>query len=261
MSVENSARMGTTSSGTGDLDLVPLPGFTPYAGSNAVTYAIWTPLGAYEEGTASVVARKLVGRVVTASSNSNALIGVPQPPAGVVIYISAQIAASGGGAFDDGNYGGIIVSGSGTVVEIADDAVTANTIPLGELPVDRLDGGGLKTVEEVKADLSLPTAANQVILQWHRSAIANGTYAVLLSAKFPFTITEMTHSGSEALTVTPKNGSTNITGLASTAVTTSTATATATAANTFAVSDALNVTVADIATTGDVRLEFLCTRT
>jgi len=254
-------RMGTRSSGTGDLELVTLAGEPPYKGSNAVSYSIQTPLGAFETGYADYTGRFLMGRAVVTSSSSNNLISVPVPPAGVVVTLTARVAEEASGAFTDGDYGGIVVSSGGTIVVLGEASVTAEAIPVGEIPADRIEGGELKSLVELKTDLSLPTDADHVVLIWHRSGIANGTYAVHLKAQFPFMVTAMAHSGSESLTVTAKNGTTNITGLATVAVTTATAQATATAANTFAIGDALNVTVADIATTGDVRLEFLCTRT
>jgi hypothetical protein len=81
--------MGTRSSGTGDLELVALAGEAPYSGSNAVSYGIVTPIGATENGTASIVGGWLRGRTVVTSSNSNNAISVPMPPAGVEIETNA----------------------------------------------------------------------------------------------------------------------------------------------------------------------------
>lgn len=139
------ARMYTTSSGTGDLDLVAVAGEAPYSGNNAVEYSIHTPLGAYETGTASVVSARLVGRTVVTSSDANALISVPQPPTAVSIYLTPQVVppeASGDG-LADGNYGDITVGGDGTTMAINNGAVDLTATVTGILPLANGGTGAL----------------------------------------------------------------------------------------------------------------------
>lgn len=247
MSVVGWAQMGVRNGGTGDLDLVALAGQTPYSGSNAVEYLITTPFGAFEEGTASVVGGRLSTRTVTSSSNSDAAITVPVPTRGVVVYLNAQIPAAstgGGGSFEDGDYGGIIVSGGGTVVSLVPEEVSEAI------------GAEEVTAAEVRTTLGVPASLGQrcQLGPLHFKGIADGDHELLTYADFPGTITKAITVGSEALTVNVKNGATSVTGLGAIAVTTSIANTNATAANTFAIGDRLIMTVSDTATTADVSI-------
>lgn len=230
------AAFNTNTGGSGDLTLTSVAVDSPDDDATVRTYYYCEAAdgAVFEYGICAVLDGNISERQVIASSSGTSRVILPR--SGVTVYLSPPFAETA-------------------------NTVSADDIPVGEIPADRIAGGELKTPADVKADLNLPTSAKDVVLIWHRSGIANGTHPVHLKAKWPFTINSMVHSGSEALTVTPKIGSTDITGLASTAVTTSTAEATATAANTVAENDAFNVAVADIATTADVRLEFYCTRT
>jgi hypothetical protein len=257
--------MGVRNGGTGDLELVTLGGNPPYSGSNAVEYLITTPFGAFEEGTGAVVSGFLRSRVVTSSSNSDAAINVPIPTRGVVVYLNAQVPAAssggGGGSFEDGDYGGIVVSGGGTVVTIGEDAVTAGTIPDGEITADKLANGVVQTTAELQDDLGVPnTLGKRCELVYQFVGIANSTQVLDPKATFPYTIAKLNHEGSEALTANVRIGSTSVTGLSAVAVTTSNADSTATAANVVAIGDRVTVIFTDIATTANVMLKLVVDR-
>jgi len=248
-----SVRMGTRSSGTGDLELVALAGEVPYSGSNAVAYGIVTPIGATENGTASIVGGWLRGRTVVTSSNSNNAISVPMPPAGVVVYLEAQIPDGTGSTFNDGDYVAFTVSGGGTVATINDAVITAEHIVPGTITPTELQDADVVTVAELQAALGVPaTDGDKGDLLFSLSGVANGTYPLDPLASWPYTITALVATGSEALTAAVQIDGVSVTGLSAVAVTAAQSITAGTAANAVVAGDVVTLVLTDIATTGDI---------
>jgi len=256
-----SFRMGTRSSGTGDLELVALAGEAPYSGNNAVAYSIITPYGASEEGTGSVVGGWLRGRVVTTSTNSDTAISVPVPPKGVVLYLDEAVPAPAGGVFTDGNYDAFTVTGNGTIATLNTDVVLADNIQDGEIDASKLAGGVVLTTAQLQDDLGVPnTDGTKVDLLFSLSGVANGTYPLDPLASWPYTITALVATGSEALTANVQIDGVSVTGLSAVAVTTAQSTTAGTAANAVVAGDGVTLVLTDIATTGNIYGKLRVTR-
>jgi hypothetical protein len=258
MSVVGWAKQGTRTSGTGDLELVTLPGETPYRGSNAVQYVIRTPLGAYEEGLGRVEGAWLRSRTVTASSELNALISVPQPPSGVVLYLTAQVASvSGGGnaGLVDGDYGAFTVSGNGTTAQLNADAVDGAThVADDSLPVTKLESNIVLTTSELKDALGVPQTDGKVCdILISLYGVANGTYPLDVAATFPYTINSLVmDSLNNNATATVQIDGVTVTGLSNRSITTTISTSTATAANVVSVGQVVTLVLTNIGTTANL---------
>lgn len=261
------AQMSVTSGGTGSLTLADYDALTPSfddkfgSGATTVSYIIVDRLvGRFERGTASfngttkVLSSRTVAESYTGGAYGTSAINVTTD-AVVFCGVNASKLA------EDGTYGILTVSSDGTVAALAanavdtaaiqDDAVTAEKIPDGEIPVEKLVAADVLTTAELQTALGVPaTDGRKCDLLFSLSSIANGTYVLDAKATFPYTINGLViDSLNNTGTVAVQINGVNVTGLSAVSATTTLSDTNATAANSVVAGDAVTLVFTSIATT------------